>query len=124
MQMDGYDLTAETIKKLPDLNEILANKNITPREAMEKAFIKVFGQETHDYIRQANRKYAEKHPNEPACEPTPDETCLEPELSETDAFRLMCEFPDSPKSELKAIAAARRAAGQPISAHPDDPDPV
>ena len=118
MQTQGYDIVKQTMQKLPELNEIVANKNITPRQAFAKGFRKVFGDQTCDYIEEANQKYAQQNPNEPEYDPTPDQTCVEPKLTETEKFRLMCEFPDTPMPEIRAIAAERRKVGPAVPGGP------
>ena len=102
MQTFGYDVAAEAIKKLPELNEIVANRQLTPRQIMDKSFIKVFGQETYDMIQEGNRRARQLKQNNIICDPKPDLTCLQPKQDPSKAFRVMNQNPDTPLHILKS----------------------
>ena len=102
MQTFGYDAAAEAIKKLPELNEIVANRQLTPRQVMDKGFIKVFGQETYDMIQEGNRRARALKQNNIICQPKPDLTCLQPKQDPSKAIRVMSQYPDTPLHILKS----------------------
>jgi hypothetical protein len=55
---------------LPRLNELVANRKLTPSEIHE-ACVKVVGQEIADRVHNANRKYRKRFPTNPIANPNP-----------------------------------------------------
>jgi hypothetical protein len=102
MQSFHYDITAQTIKKLPELNELVANRKLTPAQLFEKAYIKIVGQETADMVHEANRRYSERFPDEIPYGIQPDLDSIKPQLTQTEIFNLMVQNPHTPVDVIKA----------------------
>ena len=81
MQHKHYDIFKRTVEKLTEINEIVRNKSLTPEQKIREHWIKIFGIETVEMIERANKKWAERHPEENHTEPDYSADDIVPQLT-------------------------------------------
>jgi hypothetical protein len=82
MQHAHYDIFKRTIEKLPEINQLVHDKSLTPAQRVREHFIKIFGRESVDMVEAANRKYHAEHPDQRPTEPDIDPRDITPPLTD------------------------------------------